>query len=105
MTELATLEGRGATLEQENQALRDQVADLQQLLQLKDTEIALKYRLLQTKERESVLARARLQWIEACLPQLLAADAEKAASTFSRHVLLRWKGAVKATDKVEDAGV
>lgn len=96
-----TIDGRGLGLERENQALRDQVADLQQLLQIKDTEIALKYRLLQSKERENALARARLQWAEAYIPQMLAADSRRATGVFTRTDLLRLNGALKALGELD----
>lgn len=74
-------------LEGESQALRDQIRDMQQLLQVKDSEISLKFQLIHAKDRENAQARARLQWLEFSARQA-EAGAAKAACTFDREVLL-----------------
>jgi len=89
-------------LERENQALRDQIRDLQSLVQVKDSEITLKYHLLQAKERENTQARSRLQWLEASIKQ--AADAEALrilSSSFDRNQLLRFNSALKTLGLVD----
>ncbi|CAK0814692.1 unnamed protein product, partial [Prorocentrum cordatum] len=84
---------RMIALERENQALRDQVRDLQHLLQVKDQESALKYSLLQAKERENAQARARLQLIEAAARHAAEAEAARLRlrdqGVLSRDDLLR----------------
>jgi len=81
--ELAAGPARMSALERENQALRDQIRDLQVLLQVKDTEISLKYHLLQSKDQENMQARSRIGWLEAVASerQRLRAEAGLAAAT------------------------
>mmetsp|Transcript_67642 Transcript_67642/g.171236 ORF Transcript_67642/g.171236 Transcript_67642/m.171236 type:complete len:569 (+) Transcript_67642:80-1786(+) len=85
-----------AAAAEEGQALRDQIRDLQHLLQVKDAEIGLKYTLLQAKERENGVARRRLQWLETQIPQMLAAEAaQRASGVLNKELLLTFNSAIK----------
>jgi len=80
--------------------LHEQIRDLQSLLQLKDSEIALKYRLLQAKERENAHARARAQWLEVSLKQAADLEAVRGMSKYSRDSLLRFNTALHVLNLV-----
>lgn len=90
---------RTASLERENEALREQLIDLQTLLQVKDTEIAFKYHLLQAKDRENASARSRVQWLEVAIQSASAALAVATASLGpERSANERFKAAVEGAD-------
>mmetsp|Transcript_20825 Transcript_20825/g.62032 ORF Transcript_20825/g.62032 Transcript_20825/m.62032 type:complete len:488 (+) Transcript_20825:93-1556(+) len=87
---------RAVVLERENQSLRENIHNLQHLLQVSDAEISLKHHLLLAKEQDNAQARARLQWLEVSILQ--AAEEERyreAANIFASRTMLKYRAGLQ----------
>eukprot|EP00747_Dinoflagellata_sp_TGD_P022617 gnl/TRDRNA2_/TRDRNA2_129229_c0_seq4.p1 gnl/TRDRNA2_/TRDRNA2_129229_c0~~gnl/TRDRNA2_/TRDRNA2_129229_c0_seq4.p1 ORF type:complete len:462 (+),score=85.77 gnl/TRDRNA2_/TRDRNA2_129229_c0_seq4:132-1517(+) len=92
MEQPAAEQARLAALERENQALRDQVRDLQHLIQVKDGEIALQCHLLHSKEAENAqisIEREQRRLSDKAVATQQPAGAACSSDAISREKLLR----------------